>query len=42
MLQILTVLTSLALQVTAAASPVALIPVEGEGAAYWPRWRGPS
>lgn len=21
---------------------VAMIPVEGEGAAYWPRWRGPS
>jgi outer membrane protein assembly factor BamB len=23
-------------------SPVELIPVEGEGANYWPRWRGPS
>ena len=21
---------------------VTLIPVEGEGAKYWPRWRGPS
>jgi hypothetical protein len=28
--------------VTAAAPAVTLIPVEGEGAKYWPRWRGPS
>ena len=42
MLHILSVLTALALQMTAAPAPVALIPVEGEGAAYWPRWRGPS
>ena len=26
----------------AAATPVSLIPVEGEGAGYWTRWRGPS
>lgn len=26
----------------AAAPDVALVPVEGEGAKYWPRWRGPS
>jgi outer membrane protein assembly factor BamB len=26
----------------AAPEPVALVAVEGEGAAYWPRWRGPS
>jgi outer membrane protein assembly factor BamB len=25
-----------------AVEPVSLISVEGEGAAYWPRWRGPS
>ena len=25
-----------------APEPVTLIPVEGEGAKYWPRWRGPS
>ena len=25
-----------------AAEPVSLIGVEGEGASYWPRWRGPS
>jgi outer membrane protein assembly factor BamB len=30
------------LAITAAAPKVALIPVEGEGAKYWPRWRGPS
>ena len=24
------------------AEPVALVPVEGEGSKYWPRWRGPS
>src|SRR5687767_12020036 len=42
MLRILSVLTAVALHMTAAPAPVALIPVEGEGAAYWPRWRGPS
>ena len=42
MLRILSVLTAVALHTTAAPAPVALIPVEGEGAAYWPRWRGPS
>ena len=42
MLRILNVLTAVALHMTAAPPPVALIPVEGEGAAYWPRWRGPS
>jgi hypothetical protein len=42
MLRILNVLTAVALQMNAAPGPVALIPVEGEGAAYWPRWRGPS
>lgn len=26
----------------AAPAPVALIPVDGEGASYWTRWRGPS
>jgi hypothetical protein len=26
----------------AAPEPVALIPVDGEGANYWTRWRGPS
>ncbi|HXV61831.1 MAG TPA: PQQ-binding-like beta-propeller repeat protein [Vicinamibacteria bacterium] len=26
----------------AAAGDVQLLPVEGEGASYWPRWRGPS
>ena len=26
----------------AAFEPVSLIPIEGEGAKYWPRWRGPS
>ena len=25
-----------------AVDDVAMIPVEGEGAKYWPRWRGPS
>ena len=28
--------------IVAAAPAVTLIPVEGEGAKYWPRWRGPS
>jgi outer membrane protein assembly factor BamB len=28
--------------VLTAAAPVSMIPVEGEGAKYWPRWRGPS
>ena len=42
MLQILSMLSAVALQMAAAQVPVALIPVEGEGAAYWPRWRGPS
>jgi outer membrane protein assembly factor BamB len=37
----LLVLTASAL-VVRAAPEVALIPVEGEGARYWPRWRGPS
>ena len=27
---------------TAAPAAVAMIPVDGEGASYWPRWRGPS
>jgi outer membrane protein assembly factor BamB len=31
-----------ALAAVAAAPAVTLIPVEGEGAKYWPRWRGPS
>jgi outer membrane protein assembly factor BamB len=31
-----------ALVVATAAPDVALIPVGGEGAKYWPRWRGPS
>src|SRR5262245_1320354 len=26
----------------AAPATVAMIPVDGEGASYWPRWRGPS
>jgi outer membrane protein assembly factor BamB len=26
----------------AAAAPIAVVPVEGEAAAYWTRWRGPS
>jgi outer membrane protein assembly factor BamB len=30
------------LTLLAAADPVAMIPVEGEGARYWTRWRGPS
>ena len=30
------------LVLSAAGTPVSLIPVEGEGAQYWPRWRGPS
>src|SRR4030095_12269142 len=30
------------LVLSAAGAPVSLIPVEGEGAQYWPRWRGPS
>lgn len=30
------------LALSAAPDPVSLIPVEGEGAKYWPRWRGPS
>src|SRR5712664_1522730 len=30
------------LALVAAAGPVALIPVDGEGASYWTRWRGPS
>jgi outer membrane protein assembly factor BamB len=40
----LALLTALAagLVITAAAPEVALIPVDGEGAKYWPRWRGPS
>jgi len=33
---------STALTLFATADPVALIPVEGEGAKYWTRWRGPS
>ncbi|HSF15082.1 MAG TPA: PQQ-binding-like beta-propeller repeat protein [Vicinamibacteria bacterium] len=32
----------LAAGVAAAAGDVRLLPVEGEGASYWPRWRGPS
>lgn len=31
-----------ALALSAAPGEVALIPVAGEGAKYWPRWRGPS
>src|SRR3989442_683700 len=30
------------LALSAAPDPISLIPVEGEGAKYWPRWRGPS
>ena len=26
----------------AAAAPIAVVPVAGEAAAYWTRWRGPS
>ena len=33
---------ALQLAVTAAPLAVSIIPVEGEGALYWPRWRGPS
>jgi outer membrane protein assembly factor BamB len=36
------VLAFAALAAVAAAPAVTLIPVEGEGAKYWPRWRGPS
>src|SRR5262245_932920 len=38
------VATLLALQAarTPAVAPVELIPVDGEGASYWTRWRGPS
>ncbi len=39
----LTLLAAVAsLLVVRAAPGVSLIPVEGEGAKYWPRWRGPS
>lgn len=30
------------LSLLAAPAPIALIPVDGEGASYWTRWRGPS
>ena len=33
---------STTLTLLASADPVSLIPVEGEGAKYWTRWRGPS
>ena len=36
------VIAAVAAFVVAAAPAVTLIPVEGEGAKYWPRWRGPS
>jgi outer membrane protein assembly factor BamB len=36
------VLSVTALTLAGAPEPASLIPVEGEGAKYWPRWRGPS
>jgi outer membrane protein assembly factor BamB len=41
-LLIIVVLAIATLVVQAAPPAVTLIPVEGEGAKYWPRWRGPS
>ena len=39
---VLALTAGLHLTARGAAEPVAIVPVEGEGAKYWTRWRGPS